>query len=108
MGASNGVRAREGLARCDTFTVTDAYSRFILYCQAVPNLNHEEVDKICDALMAEYGVPERIRTDNGTPFCSMSGFGVSRLSLKWAQLGIVHERIAPRAADSERSPRTNA
>ena len=81
--------------RCDTFTVTDAYSRFILYCQAVPNLNHEEVDKICDALMAEYGVPERIRTDNGTPFCSMSGFGVSRLSLKWAQLGIVHERIAP-------------
>jgi transposase InsO family protein len=28
--------------RCDTFTVTDAFSRFVLYCQAIVNVNHQE------------------------------------------------------------------
>jgi transposase InsO family protein len=81
--------------RCDTFTVTDAFSRFVLYCQAINNLSHEEVDRICDELMRKYGVPERIRTDNGTPFSSVSGLGISKLSVKWMRLGIVHERIEP-------------
>ncbi len=81
--------------RCDTFTVTDAFSRFVLYCQAIKNLNHEEVDRICDELMTKYGVPERIRTDNGTPFSSKSGLGISKLSVKWMRLCIVHERIEP-------------
>lgn len=81
--------------RCDTFTVTDAFSRFVLYCRAINNLGHEEVDRICDALMKNYGVPERIRTDNGTPFSSISGLGISKLSVKWMRLGIVHERIEP-------------
>ena len=81
--------------RCDTFTVTDAFSRFVLYCQAIDDLGHEQVDRICDALMKKYGVPERIRTDNGTPFSSISGLGISKLSVKWMRLGIVHERIEP-------------
>ena len=34
--------------RC--FTVTDAFSRFVLHCQVIDNLGHEEVDRICDAL----------------------------------------------------------
>ncbi len=81
--------------RCDTFTVTDAFSRFILHCQAINNLSHEEVDRICNELMRKYGVPERIRTDNGTPFSSVSGLGISKLSVKWMRLGILHERIEP-------------
>lgn len=80
---------------CHIFTVTDLYSRFILYCQAKESLSHDEVDRICDALMKKYGLPEHIRTDNGTPFCSMSGLGISKLTIKWLQLGIAHERIAP-------------
>ena len=81
--------------RCDTFTVTDAFSRFVLYCQAIDSLGHEAVDRICDSLMEQYGVPERIRTDNGTPFSSISGLGISKLSVKWMRLGITHERIEP-------------
>jgi len=45
--------------------------------------------------MRKYGIPERIRTDNGTPFSSITGLGTSKLSIKWMQLGIVHERIDP-------------
>ena len=81
--------------RCDTFTVTDAFSRFVLYCQVIDSLSHEAVDRVCDDLMKQFGVPERIRTDNGTPFSSISGLGISKLSVKWMQLGIVHERIEP-------------
>lgn len=40
-------------------------------------------------------MPERIRTDNVTPFSSISGLGISKLSIKWMQLGITHERIEP-------------
>jgi hypothetical protein len=43
--------------------------------------------------MREYGVPERIRTDNGNPFSGPGVIGLSRLSLNWVRLGIVHERI---------------
>jgi len=63
--------------------------------QAIDNLGLEEVDRICDASMKTYGVPERIRNDNGAPFSSISGLGISKLSLKWVRLGIVHERIEP-------------
>ena len=43
--------------------------------------------------MREYGVPARIRTDNGAPFAGTGLLGLSKLSLGWMKLGIVHERI---------------
>ena len=39
--------------------------------------------------------PTGIRTDNGTPFATMGLLGLSKLSIKWLKLGIVHERITP-------------
>jgi hypothetical protein len=45
--------------------------------------------------MREFGVPERIRTDNGAPFAGVGLLGLSKLSLGWMKLGIVHERIQP-------------
>src|SRR3954464_5651739 len=41
------------------------------------------------------GLPEAIRTDNGSPFASRAPGGLSRLSMWWMQLGIRHERIEP-------------
>ncbi len=54
-----------------------------------------QVSAFCDAAMREYGVPERIRTDNGAPFAGVGLLGLSKLSLGWMKLGIVHERIQP-------------
>jgi hypothetical protein len=42
--------------------------------------------------MREYGVAVRIRT-NGPPFAGVGLLGLSKLSLGWMKLGIVHERI---------------
>lgn len=40
-------------------------------------------------------MPARIRTDNGAPFAGTGLLGLSKLSLGWMKLGIVHERIQP-------------
>lgn len=81
--------------RCDPFTITDAYSRYLIRCQAVARMDTAHVLAICEAAMREYGVPDRIRTDNGNPFSGPAVMGLSRLSLNWVRLGIVHERIQP-------------
>lgn len=79
--------------RCDPFTITDAYSRYLIRCQAITRMDTAHVLAICEAAMREYGVPDRIRTDNGNPFSGHALLGLSQLSLNWVRLGIVHERI---------------
>jgi transposase InsO family protein len=81
--------------RCDPFTITDAHSRYLIRCQAITLMDTAHVRAICESAMREYGVPERIRTDNGAPFSGTGILGLSRLSLEWERLGIVHERIQP-------------
>jgi transposase InsO family protein len=81
--------------RCDPFTITDAHSRFLIRCQAVARMDFAQVNAVCDAAMREYGMPERIRTDNGAPFAGLGLLGLSKLSLGRMKLGIVHERIQP-------------
>jgi len=48
-----------------------------------------------ERIFREYGLPEVIRTDNGTPFASRGLGGLSRLSYWWIRLGIHPERIEP-------------
>ncbi len=81
--------------RCDPFTVTDAYSRYLLRCRAVPKTDGPHVRGLMEAIFREYGLPAAIRTDNGAPFASRAPGGLSRLSMWWLQLGIRHERIDP-------------
>ncbi len=81
--------------RCDPFTITDAYSRYLIRCQTVARMDLSQVVAICEAAMHEYGMPARIRTDNGAPFAGNGLLGLSKLSLSWTKMGIVHERIQP-------------
>jgi putative transposase len=46
-------------------------------------------------MFRQYGLPSAIRTDNGSPFASRAPGGLSRLSMWWMRLGILHERIEP-------------
>ncbi len=74
-------------------TITDAHSRYLIRCQIVSRMDLSQVRAICEAAMREYGMPARIRTDNGAPFAGTGLLGLSKLSLGWMKLGIVHERI---------------
>jgi len=80
-------------ARVDPLTVTDAWSRYLLRCQAVEKTDTERVRAVFEAAFREYGLPEAIRTDNGAPFASSAVGGLSRLAVWWIKLGIGHERI---------------
>jgi len=50
---------------------------------------------VFERLFRRYGLPDRLRTDNGVPFASTGCGGLSQLSIWWLKLGIVPERIAP-------------
>lgn len=79
--------------RCDPLTITDAFSRYLLRCRAVEKTDGPHVRAIFEAVFRQYGMPLRIRTDNGPPFASCAPLGLSRLGLWWARLGIEQERI---------------
>jgi transposase InsO family protein len=87
-------RTQDG-ERIDPLTLSDACSRYLLRCQAVEKTDTARVQPIFEAAFREYGLPEAIRTDNGPPFASRALRGLSRLTLWWMKLGIVHERIQP-------------
>jgi hypothetical protein len=51
---------------------------------------------VFEQTFAEFGLPKRIRSDNGVPFAAVNGlFGLSRLSVWWLRLGIGLERTQP-------------
>jgi len=81
--------------RCDPLTVSDAYSRYLLACQAVRRPDHDHARPVFEALFCEFGLPGAIRTDNGPPFASVGAGGLSQLSVWWLKLGIKPERIEP-------------
>jgi len=82
--------------RCDPLTITDAHTRFVLRCQALSgSTGYDAVRPIFEAAFAEYGLPMRIRTDNGPPFATTGLGGLSELSVWFLELGIEPERIRP-------------
>ncbi len=85
-------KAGDGV-RVDPLTISDAWSRYLLRCQAVEKTDTERVRAIFEAAFREHGMPEAIRTDNGAPFASPAIGGLSRLAVWWIKLGIVPERI---------------
>jgi putative transposase len=80
---------------CFPLTVQDGYSRFLLDCRGMLRLDFEATMRRFRSLFREFGMPERIRTDNGNPFASRALGRLSRLSLWWVTLGITPELIEP-------------
>jgi transposase InsO family protein len=87
-------RTRDG-ERCDPLTITDDWSRYLLMCRAVEKTNFECVRSSFEAAFETYGLPARIRSDNGSPFASRALSGLSQLAIWWLKLGILPERIEP-------------
>lgn len=81
--------------RCYPLTLSDNFSRYLLVCRALEHPSYEAVRPWFEWAFREYGLPDAIRTDNGTPFASLVVGGVSQLSKWWIQLGIKPERIEP-------------
>lgn len=87
-------RTADGV-RCDPLTITDAHSRYLLRCQIVKAEDTLHAKPVLEAAFREFGLPERLRTDNGAPFGSNGDTGLSALAVWWIKLGIYPERIRP-------------
>lgn len=80
---------------CYPVTITDNFSRYILACDGYLNPTLENVKRSFKYAFIDYGLPNSIKTDNGTPFSSTSIAGLSQLAIWWIKLGILPERIDP-------------
>lgn len=65
---------------CYPLTVMDCKSRYLLQCRAFDKISTDDVKQEFAQLFRRYGLPIRIRTDNGVPFASRSLGGISHLS----------------------------
>lgn len=81
---------------CYPLTISDHASRFILAVEGLESVREDLAMPIFEQVFIEYGLPNKIRSDNGVPFAAVNGlFGLSRLSVWWLRLGIGLERIQP-------------
>lgn len=80
---------------CYPLTVLDSFSRYIVGCTALPATSFEQTWPAFERLFREFGLPEAILSDNGTPFSSNSVRRLSKLSVRWIRLGIEPRLIQP-------------
>lgn len=80
---------------CYPLTVMDHQSRYLIGCRGFCSANGADTRRAFEKLFREYGLPDRIRSDNGVPFASRAAGGLSELSAWWVKLGIRPERIEP-------------
>ncbi len=81
---------------CDPLTITDFATRYRLTCEALGTTQERFAFTVFERTFREFGLPLRIRTDNGVPFASAHAlYGLSKLAVWWLRLGIQIERIKP-------------
>jgi putative transposase len=82
-------------SRCYPLTISDAASRYAIKIESLPNTSDALAWPQFERAFREFGVPLRIRSDNGAPFATKTIGGLSKLSVRWIRLGITPERIEP-------------
>ncbi len=87
-------RTQDG-SYCYPLTVADYMSRYLLACQGFASTAGGPVKGVFVQIFREYGLPQAILTDNGTPFASTGLCRLSRLSVWWIRLGIDPVLIQP-------------
>ena len=75
--------------RCEPLTLSDAHSRYLLRCQVLAKSDAAHVWPVLDAAFREFGLPERLRSDNGPPFASTGAGGLIEVGLIGCAAGLV-------------------
>lgn len=79
--------------RCEPLTVRDEFSRYVLDVRALADARGQTVRACFERLFEKHGLPQAIRSDNGSPFANTRALlGLTRLSAWWLVLGIDLER----------------
>jgi len=81
--------------KCGPLTITDGFSRYLIKCEHLLKTSTEYVWPIFAEAFQEYGLPHRLRTDNGAPFGSLGAGRLTQLSINLIKAGVVPEWINP-------------
>ena len=87
-------RMRNGIY-CYPLTVCDMRTRYLLGIDAHDTVSLARTKAHFTRIFEEYGLPGRIRSDNGVPFASNAIARLSSLSVWWIKLGIYPEQTDP-------------
>jgi putative transposase len=74
------IRLGDG-SRVEPFTVTDGFSRYLISLAATGSTQYAECQPPLERAFREYGLPQIIRSDNGSPFASTGITGLTALSV---------------------------
>lgn len=86
-------------AYCYPFTVSDAFSRYLLGCRGEKSTHSAGVRQGLIDIFRTNGLPRALRTDNGPPFVAHGGTELTSIGVFLIQLGIRHQRIKPGRPD---------
>lgn len=81
--------------RVEPLTIRDLASRYLLGIILLRRQSVENCRRAFEGVFAQNGLPDVIRTDNGSPFGAVGALGLTRLSAWWVKLGIRVEFIEP-------------
>lgn len=81
--------------KCEPLTLTDCFSRYLIRCVHLDKHPVEYVWPILEDAFREYGLPDRLRSDNGPPFGSTGAGRLTRLSVNLIKAGVIPEWIRP-------------
>lgn len=82
-------------ALCYPLTMADGFSRFLLRCDGLTSTAVVGSRAVFQRAFEAYGLPVRIRSDNGVPFATQALGRLSALSVWWIRLGILPDLIEP-------------
>lgn len=81
---------------CYPLTISDYRSRYLLACEGLHSTKSELAFSVFEQAFRDFGLPQAIRTDNGTPFASPNAlFGLSKLAVWWLHLTLKAEATRP-------------
>jgi putative transposase len=80
---------------CYPLTISDNCSRLLISCQGLYGPKLRPSMAVYKRAFQEYGLPRRIRTDNGFPFAMVTLGGLTPLTVWMIRLGVLPERIDP-------------
>ena len=81
--------------KCEPLTITDCFTRYLIRCSHLDKHSVEYVWPIFDEAFREYGLPDRVRSDNGPPFGSVGVGRLTALSINLIKAGVFPEWIRP-------------
>lgn len=81
--------------KCEPLTITDGHTRYLIRCNHLEHKSSEHVWSIFAEAFLEYGLPNRVRTDNGPPFGCVGVGRLTQLSINLIKAGVLPEWINP-------------